>query len=36
MAQSLYREWFVHFRYPGHEDVPLVETPLGPAPAGGR
>jgi type I restriction enzyme S subunit len=34
LAQSLYREWFVHFRYPGHADVPLVETPLRPAPAG--
>ncbi|MEZ4530015.1 MAG: type I restriction-modification system subunit M N-terminal domain-containing protein [Thermomicrobiales bacterium] len=22
MAQRLYREWFVHFRYPGHESVP--------------
>ena len=21
MAQALYREWFVHFRFPGHEDV---------------
>jgi len=25
MAQALYREWFVHFRYPGHAQVPLVE-----------
>jgi type I restriction enzyme, S subunit len=24
MAQRLYREWFVHFRFPGHEAVPLV------------
>ena len=30
IAQNLYREWFVHFRYPGHEDVPLVDSPLGP------
>ena len=21
MAQAIYREWFVHFRYPGHEDA---------------
>jgi type I restriction enzyme S subunit len=21
MAQAIYREWFVHFRYPGHENV---------------
>ena len=34
MAQTLYREWFVHFRFPGHENVPLVESPLGPIPAG--
>ncbi len=34
MAQSLYREWFVHFRYPGHESVPLVDSPLGPIPEG--
>lgn len=25
MARALYREWFVNFRYPGHEKVPLVE-----------
>ncbi len=34
MAQSLYREWFVHFRFPGHEKVKLVESPLGPIPNG--
>ncbi len=45
MAQSLYREWFVHFRFPrdpseasakagGHESVPLVDSPLGPIPEG--
>ncbi|MDF1659876.1 MAG: restriction endonuclease subunit S, partial [Verrucomicrobiales bacterium] len=32
MAQSLYREWFVHFRFPGHESTPLVDSPLGPIP----
>ncbi len=31
-ARLLYREWFVHFRYPGHEDVPLVDSELGPIP----
>ncbi|MEZ4499875.1 MAG: restriction endonuclease subunit S [Thermomicrobiales bacterium] len=36
MAQRLYQEWFVHFRYPGHEDVPLVESELGLIPEGGR
>ncbi|HKI52811.1 MAG TPA: restriction endonuclease subunit S [Anaerolineales bacterium] len=34
MARSLYREWFVYFRYPGHEDVPLVDSSLGPIPQG--
>jgi type I restriction enzyme S subunit len=32
MAQAIYREWFVHFRYPGHEDDELVDSPLGPVP----
>jgi len=32
MARSLYREWFVHFRYPGHESVPLEDSPLGRIP----
>jgi len=32
MARSLYREWFVHFRYPSHAEVPLVDSPLGPIP----
>ncbi|MGH3849570.1 MAG: restriction endonuclease subunit S, partial [Pseudonocardiaceae bacterium] len=32
MARSIYREWFVRFRYPGHEVVPLVDSPLGPIP----
>ena len=34
MARALYREWFVDFRYPGHEKVPMVESPLGPIPKG--
>ena len=34
MSRAIYREWFVHFRYPGHEDVPLVDSPLGPIPDG--
>ena len=32
MARSLYREWFVNFRFPGHEKVPLVDSPLGSIP----
>jgi type I restriction enzyme S subunit len=34
MARSLYREWFVNFRFPGHEKIPLVDSPLGPIPKG--
>ena len=34
MVQALYREWFVRFRFPGHENVPLVPTPLGDIPQG--
>lgn len=34
IAHTIYREWFVRFRYPGHEDVPLVDSPLGPIPEG--
>ena len=34
MARSLYREWFVHFRFPGHENTPMVESALGLIPEG--
>ena len=34
MARLLYREWFVHFRFPGHEDVELVDSDLSPIPKG--
>lgn len=34
MAQRIYREWFVDFRFPGHEKVPLVDSELGPLPLG--
>lgn len=34
MARAIYREWFVKFRYPGHESVPLVDSALGPIPEG--
>ena len=34
IAQIFYREWFVHFRFPGHKHVPMVESPLGPIPQG--
>lgn len=32
MAQTVYREWFVDFRYPGHEDHDVVDSTLGPIP----
>ncbi len=34
MAQSIYREWFVNFRFPGHENIKLVDSPLGQIPDG--
>lgn len=34
MARAIYREWFVNFRYPGHGDVSLVDSSLGPIPEG--
>jgi len=32
MARAIYREWFVHFRYPGHEEATLVASSLAPVP----
>ena len=34
MARTLYREWFVHFRFPGHENHPRIASPLGEIPQG--
>lgn len=34
LARSLYREWFVHFRFPGHEEVDFVDSELGSIPEG--
>jgi type I restriction enzyme, S subunit len=34
MAQNLYREWFVKFRFPGHENAHMVDSPLGKIPDG--
>jgi type I restriction enzyme S subunit len=34
MARALYREWFVHFRFRGHEKLPRVASPLGDIPQG--
>lgn len=32
MVRAIHREWFVRFRYPGHEGVALVDSALGPIP----
>lgn len=34
MARAIYREWFVKFRFPGHQEVPLADTASGPIPQG--
>ncbi len=34
MAQSLYREWFVKFRFPGHQQAKVIDSPLGKIPEG--
>lgn len=36
MARALYREWFVHFRFPGHEKVPMVRPPSRPGEASAK
>ena len=34
MAQNLYREWFVKFRFPGHKKFSCVTSPMGEIPKG--
>lgn len=34
MAQRLYREWFISFRFPGHKNIKTVETEHGLIPEG--
>ena len=34
MARRIYEEWFVRFRFPGHEAVRMVESELGLVPEG--
>ena len=36
MARRIYEEWFVRFRFPGHEDVRMAESELGLVPEGWR
>jgi type I restriction enzyme S subunit len=34
IAQTIYREWFVNFRFPGHESVQMIDSTLGKIPEG--
>jgi len=34
MAQNLYREWFVKFRFPGHQHARFIDSSLGRIPEG--
>lgn len=34
IAQKLYQEWFIHYRFPGHEQSQWQDTPQGKIPAG--
>lgn len=34
MTQRIYQEWFVDFRFPGHENVKIVDSELGMIPEG--
>lgn len=34
MAQALFKEWFVHFRFPGYEKVKMTNSPFGKIPGG--
>lgn len=36
MARRIYEEWFVRFRFPGHEGLRMVESELGLVPDGWR
>ncbi len=36
MAQRIYREWFVHFRFPGHQRVRMIPSNVGLIPDGWR
>jgi type I restriction enzyme, S subunit len=34
MAQMIYREWFVKFKFPGHDEAEMVESAMGTVPKG--
>ncbi len=33
MAREMFNEWFIRFRFPGHDEVTIHDTPDGPLPA---
>lgn len=34
MAQAIYKEWFVNFRFPGHKKIKMVKSKMGMIPEG--
>jgi type I restriction enzyme, S subunit len=36
MARALYREWFLRFLFPGHENIALMDSDIGKIPKGWR
>src|SRR5262249_45011818 len=34
LGRLVYRDWFVRYRYPGHQESLMVDSPLGPIPRG--
>jgi len=34
MARAIYQEWFVYFRFPGHENIRMINSSIGPVPEG--
>jgi len=34
IAKTIYREWFIEFRFPDHEGIPRVDSAMGPIPEG--
>jgi type I restriction enzyme S subunit len=34
MAQRMYKQWFVDFKFPGHEKTKFIDSPLGKIPQG--
>lgn len=36
IAETIYKEWFVHFQFPGYEKVKMVDSEIGKIPEGWR